>query len=185
MKIYTKTGDKGETSIIGGEKVKKNANIVSAYGTIDELNSFLGMIISQMKNNPDLKKDLLEIQQDLFDCGTDMATPNSSKGYRTKAEPTAWLERLIDKYLLNVPQIKEFILPGGDLIASQLHFARTIARRAERYIVATAEEGEINPNVLIYLNRLSDYLFAAARLVNYREGRQEISYRRDSQVFYH
>lgn len=184
MKIYTRTGDKGTTSIIGGEKVKKNSDRVVAYGTTDELNSYIGVIISQMKSSPDIKKDLLEIQQILFDCGTDMATPNGSKGYRTTAESTSWLEDCIDKYLVSPPQIQEFILPGGDPIASQLHFARTIARRAERYVVATASEEEINEEVLKFLNRLSDYFFAAARLVNFRENRPDISYRRNSQVFY-
>ncbi|MBP1040840.1 cob(I)yrinic acid a,c-diamide adenosyltransferase [Vagococcus sp. BWB3-3] len=184
MKIYTKTGDKGDTSIIGGEKVKKCANRVVAYGTTDELNSHIGVIISQMKSSPDIKKDLLEIQQILFDCGTDLATPNSSKGFRTNEEPTLWLESCIDKYLASPPDIQEFILPGGDPIASQLHVARTIARRAERYVVATSLEEEINADVLTFLNRLSDYFFAAARLVNFREGRPDISYRRNSQVFY-
>lgn len=183
-KIYTKTGDKGETSIIGGEIVKKNANRVEAYGTIDELNSFIGVIVSHMKSNIDVKKDLSEIQQILFDCGTDMATPDGSKGYRTTKESTEWLEKCIDKYLVSPPKITEFIIPGGDVIASELHFARTIARRAERVIVATSLEGEINDETLKFLNRLSDYFFAAARLINFRENRVDVSYRRNSQVFY-
>lgn len=184
MKIYTKTGDKGQTSIIGGEKVMKCSDRVVAYGTIDELNSYVGVIISQMKSSPDMKKDLVEIQQILFDCGTDMATPNSSKGYRTDAESTTWLEECVDKYLASPPLLKEFILPGGDPIAAQLHMARTIARRAERLVVATAMGEEINEEVLKFLNRLSDYFFAAARLINFREGRSDVSYRRNSQVFY-
>lgn len=183
-KIYTKTGDKGETSIIGGEKVKKCSNRVEAYGTIDELNSFIGVIISHMKGNIDVKKDLAEIQQILFDCGTDMATPNNSKGYRTSKESTEWLEICIDKYLVSPPQITEFIIPGGDPVASELHLARTIARRAERIVVATSLEGEINSEALKFLNRLSDYFFAAARLVNFRENRVDVSYRRNSQVFF-
>ncbi|MGO3732687.1 MAG: cob(I)yrinic acid a,c-diamide adenosyltransferase [Vagococcus sp.] len=184
MKIYTKTGDKGNTSIIGGEKVKKCSERVVAYGTTDELNSYIGVIVSQMKTSQDIKKDLQEIQQILFDCGTDMATPNSTKGYRTTASSTEWLEGCIDKYLESPPQITEFIIPGGDVIASHLHVARTIARRAERHVVATSLEGEINEEVLKFLNRLSDYFFAAARLVNYREGRPDVSYRRNSKVFY-
>lgn len=185
MNLYTKTGDKGDTRIIGGEKVKKCSNRVVAYGTIDELNSYIGVIISQMKSSPDLKRELVEVQQLLFDCGTDMATPNGSKGYRMTEEPIQWLERCIDKYVESPPEIQEFILPGGDPIASQLHVARTITRRAERSVVATSLEEEINEVVLKFLNRLSDYFFAAARLVNFREGRPDISYRRNSQVFYH
>ncbi|MGX7025193.1 cob(I)yrinic acid a,c-diamide adenosyltransferase [Vagococcus hydrophili] len=183
-KIYTKTGDKGETSIIGGEKVAKCSNRVESYGTIDELNSFIGIIVSHMKNSQDVKKDLAEIQQILFDCGTDMATPNSTKGYRTAETSTKWLEECIDKYLISPPPITEFIIPGGDPVASELHFARTIARRAERIVVATSLEAEINAEVLKFLNRLSDYFFAAARLINYRENRPDVSYRRNSQVFY-
>lgn len=183
-KIYTKTGDKGNTSIIGGEIVKKCSKRVEAYGTIDELNSYIGVIVSQMKSNIDVRKDLQEVQQILFDCGTDMATPNKSKGYRTHEEATEWLELRVDKYLESPPLITEFIIPGGDIIASQLHLARTIARRAERLVVATDLEGEINDEVLKFLNRLSDFFFAAARLINFRENRVDVSYRRNSQVFY-
>lgn len=184
MKIYTKTGDKGQTSIIGGEKVSKASSRVCSYGTIDELNSYLGVIISQMKSSLDVKKDLVEIQQVLFDCGTDMATPNATKGYRTKTESTLWLEECIDKYLQSPEPLTEFILPGGDPIASHLHYARTIARRAEREVVATADAEEINDEVLKFLNRLSDYFFAGARLINHREGRPDVSYRRNGKVFY-
>lgn len=184
MNIYTKTGDRGTTSIIGGEIVSKSAIRVSAYGTIDELNSYVGLIISQLQHDIDLKHDLIEVQQVLFDCGTDMATPTSQKGYRTEQGVTPWLESKIDYYLRHPPKLTEFILPGGTVVASQLHIARTITRRAEREVVATSLTGEINPDVLKVLNRLSDYFYAAARLINYREGRKDINYRRNSQVFY-
>lgn len=184
MKLYTKTGDKGQTSIIGGEKRSKASERVEAYGTIDELNSLIGYLLSQMQTYREIQKELKEIQQILFDCGTDLATPNSSKGYRTTAEMTLWLEERIDKYGSIPPKLKEFILPGGCPVASLLHMARTVARRAERCVVRVQQEEEINGEALIFLNRLSDYFYAVARLINYREGQLDVSYRRNSQIFY-
>ncbi|MET3564259.1 cob(I)alamin adenosyltransferase [Enterococcus rotai] len=184
MNIYTKTGDKGQTSIIGGEKRSKASERVEAYGTIDELNSLLGCVISQMQLYREIKKELEEIQQILFDCGTDLATPNCSKGYRTSHESTEWLEQRIDKYADIPPVLTEFILPGGCPIASSLHLARTVARRAERSVVRVQETEEINIEVLIFLNRLSDYLYVVARLINFREGREDINYRRNGKVFH-
>lgn len=184
MKIYTKTGDKGQTSIIGGEKRSKASARVEAYGTIDELNSLVGYIISQMQTYREIKKELEEIQQILFDCGTDLATPNSSQGYRTQEESVTWLEERIDKYVAVPPELTEFILPGGCPIASLLHLARTVARRGERCVVLVQESEEINPEALIFLNRLSDYFYATARFINFREGRDDISYRRNGRVFY-
>ncbi|MBP2100632.1 cob(I)yrinic acid a,c-diamide adenosyltransferase [Enterococcus rivorum] len=184
MKIYTKTGDKGQTSIIGGEKRSKASDRVEAYGTIDELNSLVGYIISQMQTYREIKKELEEIQHTLFDCGTDMATPNSTKGYRTTAESVEWLEQKIDKYADVPPELQEFILPGGCGIASLLHMARTVARRAERCVVRVRDSEEINLEALIFLNRLSDYFYAIARFINFREGREDISYRRNGKVFY-
>ena len=185
MKIYNRTGDRGQTSIIGGEKRSKSSERVESYGTIDELNSLIGYVVSLMKTYPETKKELLEIQQLLFDCGTDMATPNSSKGYRMTSESATWLEERIDKYLEVLPKLKEFILPGGSPLASLLHLVRTVARRAERSIVLVQETEEINVDVLIFLNRLSDYFYASARFINFREGKEDVSYRRNSQVFYH
>lgn len=132
----------------------------------------------------EIQKELKETQQILFDCGTDLATPNSSKGYRTTAEMTVWLEERIDKYSSIPPELKEFILPDGCPIASLLLMARTAARRVERCVVRVQEEEEINCEALIFLNRLSDYFYAVARLINYREGRPDISYRRHGQIFY-
>ncbi|WP_086313470.1 ATP:cob(I)alamin adenosyltransferase [Enterococcus sp. 7F3_DIV0205] len=184
MKIYTKTGDKGQTSIIGGEKRSKGSERVEAYGTIDELNSMIGYIISQMQHYREIKKELEEIQQVLFDCGTDLATPNSTKGYRTSNQPTIWLEERIDRYADVPPELTEFILPGGCPIASLLHMARTVARRAERCVVRVQESEEINIDALIFLNRLSDYFYAVARFINFREGREDINYRRNGQIFH-
>lgn len=184
MKLYTKTGDKGQTKIIGGETRSKASDRVEAYGTIDELNSFLGYTISQMQTYREIKKELEEIQQILFDCGTDLATPTSAKGYRTKPASTLWLEEKIDKYAEVPPALTEFILPGGCPVASLLHMARTVARRAERCVVRVQEQEEINLEALIFLNRLSDYFYAVARFINFREGREDIRYRRNTQVFH-
>jgi cob(I)alamin adenosyltransferase len=184
MKLYTKTGDKGQTSIIGGEQRSKASDRVEAYGTIDELNSMIGYIISQMQTYREIKKELEEIQQILFDCGTDLATPTSAKGYRTDQLSTEWLEKKIDKYAEVPPALTEFILPGGCPVASLLHMARTIARRAERGVVRVQETEEININALIFLNRLSDYFYAVARFINFREGRADVSYRRNAHIFH-
>ncbi len=184
MKVYTKTGDKGKTSIIGGEKVSKAAARVEAYGTIDEVNAFTGYVISQMQHYQEIKKELTEIQQALFDCGTDLATPNDSKGYRATAESIVWLEQKIDRYADVPPQIEEFILPGGCEVASLLHVARTITRRAERCVVQVQETEAVSEHALIFLNRLSDYFYVVARYINFREGRTEPSYRRQGKIFH-
>lgn len=184
MKLYTKTGDKGLTRIIGGGKVRKNALRVAAYGDVDELTSYVGLIISEIAAYPDLKTQLIEIQQILFDCGTDLATPDDSRGYRTKSEYTAWLEVQIDRYADVPPALTEFILPGGDPIAAKLHYGRTVARRVERQVVALQEVEAINQDVLIFLNRLSDYLYAIARYVNFKAGVTETNYRRNKRIFH-
>ena len=187
MKIYTKTGDKGMTRLIGGAHVSKDSNRVAAYGTLDELNSLIGYIVSQMGevDNQDIKADLLEIQQYLFDCGTDLATPDGIRDYRLTKEPTKWLEDRIDIYTEIPPKIEEFILPGGTPIASQSHMARTVTRRGERSIVSVSWTAEINQHVLKFTNRLSDYFFAAARVANFRSGCKDVSYIRSGKVFHH
>lgn len=184
MKLYTKTGDRGQTAIIGGAKLSKSSERVEAYGTIDELNSLLGYSISQMDCYNELKKELQNIQQILFDCGTDMATPNDSKGFRMDKEATTWLEGKIDRYADVPPKLTEFIIPGGCPLASLFHVVRTVVRRAERTVVCVREVDNINDNVLIFLNRLSDYMYVIARYVNFREGRKEVSYKRNKQVFF-
>lgn len=172
------------TSIIGGEKVTKSSERVKSYGEVDELNSYIGIIISQMTNYFEIKGDLQEIQQILFDCGTDLATPNASKGYRTKKEYVTWLEEKIDHYESIPPEIKEFILPGGVTLAARLHYARALSRRVERQIVALQSEEEINGMVIQLINRLSDYFFVMARYINFREDRKDINYRRNKQIFF-
>lgn len=185
MQLYTKTGDKGYTSLIGGEKVRKDTNRVNAYGTIDELNSLIGYIVSQLEErDSSLKVELIEIQQNLFDCGTDLATPHGKGTYKVTKEMVQNLEMSIDSYSDKSPEILSFVLPGGHPIASLLHMARTVVRRAERSIVSLASEESINTYAAIYMNRLSDYFFAVARAVNNHYSVKEILYERGGKVFH-
>lgn len=183
MKIYTRTGDKGQTRIIGNEIVQKDDVRVEAYGTIDELNAIVGMVIANESIANDLKVELKEIQQYLFDCGTDTASPDDESRYRTKQEYIDWLENRIDAYTDLTPKIESFILPGGNQEASLLHFARTVTRRAERRVITFQNQDASNPLVLKFLNRLSDYFFALARLVNHQAGNEESFYKRSGKVF--
>ena len=179
MKIYTKTGDKGETALVGGSRVSKSNRRVSAYGTLDELNAQIGYLISQLDDLSFNKEDLIKIQQDLFDGGGDLATPFEKANFQMRAESVAWLETRIDLYDSKVPELSAFILPGGTPCASLMHVARTITRRAEREVVSLMEEEDgINEIVLQYINRLSDYFFVVARWMNYCEGEPEVYYKR-------
>ncbi len=169
MKIYTKTGDDGSTSLFGGTRVQKNNIRINAYGTIDELNSVIGLALSH-KISEEVKFELQEIQNTLFQIGSELASPENVKSdliKKTSKEEINYLESLIDKFDENLPPLKNFILPGGIESASYLHFARTVCRRAERIIVELKELELININTLIYLNRLSDLLFVLARYENY------------------
>jgi len=171
MKIYTKTGDAGETALFGGQRVPKDALRIEAYGTVDELNAFLGQTITQC-TSPDIRSRLLRVQGELFQVGADLATPLAVKtSYisRLNAEPIQSLEADIDEWEAILPPLTSFILPGGSQSGAHLHIARTICRRAERRAVSFARADAINNNVLIYLNRLSDWLFVLARMVNYRQ----------------
>lgn len=185
MKLYTKGGDKGKTSIIGGERVFKNNSRVKAYGTIDEANSFIGLVLSSMSKSemPQLFDELLTIQQYLFDAGTDLATSEIAETYRLSKESVEWLEEKIDLYTGKVPPIEKFIIPGGHMLSSQVHICRTIIRRAERETVAILAEEKINEHALKFLNRLSDFLFVAARYINYYYGEKDIFYERGGKVF--
>ncbi len=178
MKIYTKTGDKGETSLFGGQRVPKNNLRISSYGTVDELNSFIGSSISEI-NNKELKTVLESIQNDLFTLGGDLATPKEkgNKGFvvpRVDKEFVLRLESLIDLYDDKLPELKNFILPGGSKGAAFLHIARSICRRAEREVVALANIEEIEQQIIVYLNRLSDLLFVLARFENYSQNINDI-----------
>lgn len=178
MRIYTKTGDTGETSLFGGQRVAKDAIRVEAYGTVDELNAILGLARAKIAN-AELQSLLAELQAQLFDLGADLATPLEGKRPSKRAVPritpdqVASLEGLIDKFEAELESLRSFILPGGAEGAAILHFARTVCRRAERRSVSLSKQEMINPEVLKYLNRLSDLLFVMARLVNKRLNQPE------------
>jgi cob(I)alamin adenosyltransferase len=175
MKIYTKTGDAGDTALFGGQRVAKDALRIEAYGTVDELNAFLGLAIRHC-DSPDLKSRLLRVQGELFQVGADLATPLDAKtSYiaRLDAAPTQRLEREMDEWDDILPPLTSFILPGGSQPGAELHIARTICRRAERRAVSLARAESVNEHVIIYLNRLSDWLFVLARMVNHRQNTAE------------
>ena len=170
MKIYTKTGDKGETGLFGGERVSKDSLRISAYGTVDELNSFIGLAITEIKNES-VKKNLLKIQNQLFVVGSDLATPEDETTkklniQRTPASYYVQIEKLIDEYDAQLEELRNFILPGGSKGAVLLHVCRTICRRVEREVVALKNSVTISENIVIFLNRLSDLLFVLSRFEN-------------------
>jgi cob(I)alamin adenosyltransferase len=170
MKIYTKTGDKGETGLFGGERVSKDSLRIAAYGTIDELNSFIGLAITEVKD-ASIKENLLKIQNLLFVVGSDLATPEGEKTNKLNIQrtPTSYyiyIEKLIDEYDAQLEELRNFILPGGSKSAALLHVCRTVCRRAEREVVALKNSVTIGENILIFLNRLSDLLFVLSRFEN-------------------
>jgi len=189
MKIYTKTGDKGETGLIDGKRISKGDPRIVAYGSVDELNSNIGIAISSLSaKNRNLFLDLINImiciQSELFIVGSDLADPrypagnqNQYKTPRTEENMASALEDAIDKFETELEPITYFILPGGSIEASLLHITRTIARRAEIAVTLLSKDQIINPIVLVYLNRLSDFLFVAARLINKRLGIKDIAWR--------
>lgn len=175
MKIYTKTGDDGETSLFAGGRVRKSEARVDAYGTVDELNSVLGMV--RMHPLPDGADAWLEqVQNELFVIGADLATPTTANVewlVRLDDAPIKQLEIRIDRMDDDLPPLENFILPGGAPAAATLHLARTVCRRAERICVRLGDDSEINANIIPYLNRLSDFLFTLARWVNLKLGENE------------
>ena len=170
MKIYTKTGDKGETGLLGGKRVPKDDERIEAYGTIDELNSVIGVVLNYINNKEVL--DLLEvIQNNLFVIGSDLASPQEKEGIRSrislvKQEEINKLEKAIDYFDSKLDALKNFILPGGAKGASMFHLARTVCRRAERRVITLKNNADINENIIVYLNRLSDLLFVLSRYDN-------------------
>lgn len=182
MKIYTKTGDKGLTSLSGGKRVKKSDLRIEAYGTIDELNAHLG-IAAGFVSSTELKDVLTRIQNDLFTVGADLATPintdNKFSVPRTSEKMIEELEKQIDKYGGIIPQLRKFILPGGTKGASILHLARTVCRRAERRVVELSDDEDIGNNTIVYLNRLSDLLFVLARFENFDSNRPDIEWEQE------
>lgn len=186
MKIYTKTGDKGQTSLIGARADKDDLRI-ETYGTIDEANSFIGQAVTELDTElfKDILGDLEAIQHELFDCGGDLAVVTKVRNYKLTEEPIEVLEKRIDQLMEEGPALERFILPGGTSAAATLHIARTVARRAERQMVSLMKQQEDVPVIVQrYLNRLSDYLFAAARVVNARSGVRDVEYIRGAKVFH-
>ena len=176
-KIYTKTGDDGTTGLTDGSRVEKHDIRPEAYGTVDELNSVLGMIVSlyKNKNHPELPNNqiiylLKRVQNDLFDLGADLSNPYSQKtnvsDLRIVEEQVKFLENFIDKFNKSLNPLNSFVLPGGTLISSWFHIARTVTRRAERNVSSLSNKVKINKYSLMYLNRLSDLLFVISRLTN-------------------
>ena len=168
-KVYTKTGDGGQTSLVGGARVSKASLRVDAYGDVDELSSLIGLARA-MPQDEEIREVLGVIQNDLFTLGADLASPSEIQIPRIDESFVAKLEGLADKFLAELEPLKEFILPGGSEAGSTLHLARTVARRAERRAVALAETETLNSETIVYLNRLSDLLFILARAVNRRAG---------------
>ncbi len=182
MKIYTRTGDKGKTSLFTGERVPKNHPHIEAIGNLDECNSALGLAIAHLPTEAifkQTKQRLEDIQHALFDVGAAVATPRNSAN-KTKKENTRFgvhatelLEQWIDEMEAELAPLTAFILPGGHCAGASVHLARSICRRAERYITPLVVEGLVSNEVFVYMNRLSDYLFVVARYINYLTGQPE------------
>jgi cob(I)alamin adenosyltransferase len=176
-KVYTRTGDQGDTSLVGGVRIRKSDIRLEAYGTVDELSAHLGMLVAMMKESEE--RDLIiRVQNNLFNVCTHLATDQS----QTPLYPSAHLadgeiellEARIDLLMGQLPERQGFILPGGTPTAAQAHICRTVCRRAERRIAALAEVAQIGPEMQQFVNRLSDYLFVLAKIINFNEGKSEI-----------
>ncbi|WP_192820099.1 cob(I)yrinic acid a,c-diamide adenosyltransferase [Rufibacter sp. LB8] len=180
MKIYTKTGDKGETSLIGGTRVKKSHLRIEAYGTVDELNAFIGVVRDQ-EVNQNRAALFSEIQDRLFTIGSTLATdPDKNVKMQTPDlhdTDIQFLEVQMDALEQNLPELRNFILPGGHPAVSFCHVARTVCRRAERTAIALSEESEVSDLVIKYLNRLSDFLFMLGRANSFELGVKEITWK--------
>ena len=174
MKIYTKTGDSGKTSLFDNTRVWKSNERIISYGAVDELNSAIGIAIS-LDSEPKVKEILIKIQNDLFVVGSDLANPDMvDTKIRTTEKMVKFLEESIDSFEPELPELTSFILPGGTLLASILHLSRTIARRAETHVVGLSQNEEISTFSTVYLNRLSDLLFVLARVSNKRSSVSDI-----------
>ncbi|MET3317924.1 UNVERIFIED_ORG: cob(I)alamin adenosyltransferase [Peribacillus simplex] len=185
MKIYTRTGDKGQTSVIGG-RLDKDDIRVESYGTVDEVNSYIGLAVTELDPAifADVLTDLEKIQHELFDCGGDLATVSDKAPQKLTDEAITYLEERIDAFIVEAPELEKFILPGGSKASATIHIARTVTRRAERLVVSLIKSGAaVSPLSLQYLNRLSDYFFAVARVINFRLGVKDVEYIRSANVF--
>jgi cob(I)alamin adenosyltransferase len=182
--LYTRTGDAGQTALFGGKRVPKDHPRVTAYGTIDELNSAIGAAVSFIRQRR-VVAELQTIQNELFDIGAELSSAQpvrKGKGVKSafQLDPKriVWLEGLIDVYDAKVPPLTTFILPSGSNAGALLHVARAVARRAERELITLARKESVNPDVLAYTNRLCDLLFAMARYVNKADRRPELAWRK-------
>ncbi len=177
MKVYTKTGDEGKTSLLGGTKVSKTNPRIEAYGTVDELNSFVGMCRTAGDITEEINTELILIQKHLFELGSELSVdPENPPGFSfdvVEESDVDYLEKAIDRMDEELPELKNFILPGGKASASAAHVCRTVCRRAERRTAVLYDHQETRPVVLQYLNRLSDYFFVLARYINHQAGIEE------------
>ncbi len=187
MPIYTRTGDKGKTSLFSGKRVPKYSRRVEAYGTVDELNSVIGVVIGQMQKSKiknqsaswriKVKSELIKTQSDLLNIGSALASPrslNEQARIKNLDKRVLEFEKFIDLMTEKISPLRNFILPGGGNAGAMLHFARSVSRRGERRIAELASKEEVNKNIIVYFNRLSDLLFTMARFVNFKEGKKEI-----------
>lgn len=187
MIIYTRRGDGGETAVFGA-RVPKDDPRVEACGSLDEVNCQLGdTIVRLMERDASMYADMIDlltdVQQEVFDCISDLATVNRLRPYKVHAEHVERLEQWIDQYVVQAPKVSKFVLPGGTAAAAALHLCRTATRRAERRIVTLARQAETNSEVGRYVNRLSDLFFVLARAANAREGVADVQYERGRDVF--
>lgn len=183
MKIYTRTGDRGETGLFGGGRVAKDHHRVEAYGAVDELNAVIGLVVTGLRGDDEveLAGRLERVQADLFTLGAHLATPSAEDGGRAAAHVpelpvgrVAEMESWIDEAEVELEPLRTFILPGGGESAARLHLARTVCRRAERRVITLGREVSLDEAVVVYLNRLSDLLFTLARLANRRSGAGDV-----------
>jgi cob(I)alamin adenosyltransferase len=177
MKIYTKTGDSGMTGLFGGKRISKDDARIEAYGTLDELNSFLGFLNIGFSENK-YNTVLFDVQNRLFDLGSHLASDPEKHVLPSgiTSEDISELERFMDDMDAELPPLKNFILPGGHVIVAQAHICRTICRRAERRVVTLQQYSEIDPMIVMYLNRLSDFLFILARFLAKKSGVEELKW---------
>lgn len=176
-KVYTRTGDEGMTSLVGGIRIKKSSIRLEAYGTVDELSAHLGLLVAMMPDGAD-RNTVIRVQNNLFNVCTHLATDQSQTPLYPSAHlaggEIAFLEQEVDRMMGLLPEYQGFILPGGTPVAAQAHVARTICRRAERRIAELAEGAAVGEEIQQYINRLSDYLFVLAKIINFNSNQNEI-----------